>query len=407
MRIHCVGGGPAGLYLAISAKRRDPAYEITVIDRDPPEATYGWGVVYWDNLLDMMFRNDMESARRIRRASHLWQEQEIRVEGRSAYLPGYGYSIQRRVLLEILAGRARELGVVIRDRYRFDPGVAADRAELREADLVIAADGAHSLMRSADQRAFGTRTALGANRYIWLGTGKVFSKFTFAFRNTPEGRLWFHAYPSGARISTCIVECTEQTWRAHGFDWRDHADGIALLGKIFEADLDGAELISQAHTRPAQWLQFTEVSNKTWVHDNLVLLGDAAHTTHFTIGSGTRLAMVDAVALAHCLYTEPDTPGALREYDTRRRAELRPTQASARASQAWFEHIDPYLDQDASGFAYSMSSRQGEQPPWRYRKHQAAQLPMLRAGRRRYDTVARWYAAARRGEPRPTPAQGW
>ncbi|HEY1967005.1 MAG TPA: FAD-dependent monooxygenase, partial [Pseudonocardia sp.] len=341
-----------------------------------------------------------------RRASRLWREQEIRVEGRAAYLPGYGYSIQRRILLEILAGRARELGVVVRDGHRFDPGAPADRAELGEADLVIASDGANSPLRTANQRGFGTRTALGANPYIWLGTNKVFSKFTFSFRKTPEGWLWFHAYPSSARISTCIIECTEQTWRAHGFDWRDDADSIALLAKIFEADLGGAELISQAHDRPAQWLRFTEVSNETWVQDNLVLLGDAAHTTHFTIGSGTRLAMVDAVALAQCLYAEPDVPSALREYDTRRRAELQPVQASARASQAWFEHIDPYLDQDASGFAYSMSSRQGEQLPWRYRKHQATQLPMVRAGRRHYDTVARWYGAARRGEPRATPARG-
>jgi 2-polyprenyl-6-methoxyphenol hydroxylase-like FAD-dependent oxidoreductase len=398
MRIICVGGGPAGLYFAISAKRRDPGQHITVIERDPPEATYGWGVVYWDNLLDMMFRNDVESARRIRCASRLWQEQEIRVDGASAYLPGYGYSIQRSALLDILTRRARELDVVVRDGQRFDPASPLDRAELAEADLVVASDGAHSAIRAAHHDSFGARTALGDNRYIWLGTPTVFSKFTFSFRRTAHGCLWFHAYPSSADISTCIVECTTQTWHAHGFDRLDPADGLALLCSIFDADLGGAGLISQPRSEPARWLRFAEITNDRWVHDNIALLGDAAHTTHFTIGSGTRLAMIDAVSLAQCLYEEPVVALALREYQARRQPALRTTQASARASQAWFEHIDHYLDQDPALFAYSMSCRQGEQPPWRYRKHLATQLGLVRAGRRRYDTLERWYAAARRGE---------
>jgi anthraniloyl-CoA monooxygenase len=399
MRIVCVGGGPAGLYFAISLKRRDPAHEITVVERDRPRETYGWGVVYWDDLLDMMCSNDMESGRRIRRASRLWREQEVRVQGRSAFLPGYGYSIQRAALLDILAARARELDVEVRHSTALDPATDAG-AELAGADLLVAADGAHSGLRARYEEQLGTRIVLGANRYIWLGSGRVFEKFTFSFRHTPEGWLWFHAYPSGHDVSTCIVECTDKTWRAHGLDWRDDADGAALLAKIFDADLAGAPLISRSRDEPARWLRFVEVSNDTWVHHNLALLGDAAHTTHFSIGSGTRLAMIDAVTLAQSIYENPDPPAALRHYDQRRRPELGPIQASARGSQAWFEHAERYLGQSPSGFAYSMSSRQGEQPPWRYQQHRAVQIPLLRAGLRHLDTVGRRYGALRRGEAR-------
>jgi 2-polyprenyl-6-methoxyphenol hydroxylase-like FAD-dependent oxidoreductase len=398
MRIVCVGGGPAGLYFAISAKRRDPGHEITVVERNQPRTTYGWGVVYWDNLLDLMFRNDMESARRIRRASRLWQEQEIRLDGRGAYLPGYGYSIQRSALLEILTARARELGVSVCDAQRFDPATTAGQTVLAGADLVVGADGVNSAVRDAYRAGFGTREIQGGNRYLWAGTPRVFDKFTFSFRRTDSGWLWFHAYPSSATISTCIVECTEATWLAHGFDELGQPEALTALAKIFEPDLGGSELISQSRCDSSSWLRFSEITNRTWVHDNLVLLGDAAHTTHFTIGSGTRLAMIDAVALAQSLYREPSLDSALEQYDTQRREELRPTQASARASQSWFESIDHYLDQDAAGFAYSMSGRQGEQPPWRYQKHRATQLRLVRAGHKRASTLMRLYGAARRGE---------
>jgi 2-polyprenyl-6-methoxyphenol hydroxylase-like FAD-dependent oxidoreductase len=403
MKIHCIGGGPAGLYFAISAKRRDAGHDITVIERDPPGATYGWGVVYWDNLLDMLFSNDMESARQIRAASRLWQEQEIRLGEQSAYLPGYGYSIERSALLEILTRRARDLGVTVRHSRFVDPtSLAGDRA-LAEADLVVAADGAGSTVRGLHEDHFGTRTAFGTNRYIWLGTRKVFDRFSFGFEQTPAGWLWFHAYPTSTHISTCIIECSDRTWSALGFDRRDTQDTMQALEKIFETHLDGAELISQSRGQAARWLRFMEVTNQTWYHGNIVLLGDAAHTTHFTIGSGTRLAMVDAVALAQSSYENPNPADAQRTYDQRRRGEMRDIQASARGSQAWFENIEPYVNQDASGFAYSMSSRQGQQPPWRYQKHLATQITVARTARRYYDTAQRWYHASKRGES-PSPA---
>ena len=212
MKIVCIGAGPGGLYFAISAKLRDAGHDITVIERDPPGATYGWGVVYWEDLLDTLYRNDRESAQRIRAESALWQEQETRLRGTdSAYLGGYGYSINRAPLLEILADRAIGLGVDVQYRRPVE-----DAAEFTDADLVVVADGANSRIRQQHAEQFGTTVSQGSNPYIWLGTPKVFDKFTFAFEETPAGWIWFHAYPSSEGVSTCIVECTERTWRALG-----------------------------------------------------------------------------------------------------------------------------------------------------------------------------------------------
>lgn len=395
MKIVCVGGGPAGLYFAISAKRRDAGHDITVIERDPPGATYGWGVVYWDDLLDVLFRNDPDSARAVRAESVLWQEQQIilRSEQR-AYLPGYGFSISRATLLDILAQRATDLGIEVQDGREVDDLSAASR----DADLVIVSDGANSRMRQSRSDHFGTRVDLGGNPYLWLGTEKVFDSFTFAFEQTSAGWVWFHAYPSAPGISTCIVECTKPTWQALGFDSLPSKDSVRLLEKIFEHALQGHALISHAREAPARWMRFTQVTNQTWYHDNLVLLGDAAHTTHFTLGSGTRLAIIDAVMLAQSLYDHSDVRAALEAYDRRGRAALRPIQASARTSMAWFEHAEHYLNRDAVAFAYSMAARQGAQPPWHYQAHLATQIPAFRTALRIFHNGQRWFLARRRGE---------
>ncbi|MFL6146080.1 MAG: FAD-dependent monooxygenase [Pseudonocardiaceae bacterium] len=396
MKIVCIGGGPAGLYFAISAKLRDAGHDITVIERDPPGATYGWGVVYWDDLLDILFRNDRDSARTIRSESVLWQEQRVILRSeQTGYLPGYGYSVGRATLLNVLGKRASELGIEIQYRHEVD-----DPSTLPDADLVVVCDGANSRARQHHNDHFGSRVDIGGNPYIWLGTDKVFDSFTFAFEQTSAGWIWFHAYPSSAGSSTCIVECTQQTWQALGFDSLNNEDGVGLLEKIFEHALDGRALISQSRSEPARWLRFTQVTNKTWYHDNLVLIGDAAHTTHFTLGSGTRLAMIDAVMLAQSLYEHENLSAALQDYDRRGRAALRPIQAGARTSMAWFERADRYLDrEDAVAFTYSMSGRQGGQPPWRYQMHLATQIPALRTALRGSHTARRWYLARRRGEP--------
>jgi anthraniloyl-CoA monooxygenase len=393
MRIVCIGGGPAGLYFAISAKLRDAGHDITVIERDPPGATYGWGVVYWDDLLDILFRNDPDSARALRAESALWQEQRVILRSeQTAYLPGYGFSVGRATLLDILGQRATELGINVQYRHEVDDLSALD------ADLVVVCDGANSRSRQRYSDHFGAHVDVGGNPYIWLGTDKVFDSFTFAFEQTSAGWIWFHAYPSSPGTSTCIVECAQQTWQALGFDSLRSEDSVQLLEKIFEHALDGHTLISQSRGEPARWLRFTQVTNKTWYHDNLVLVGDAAHTTHFTLGSGTRLAMIDAVMLAQCLYEHDEPSAAVADYDRRGRAALRPIQAGARTSMAWFERADRYLDRDAVSFAYSMAARQGAQPPWRYQKHLATQVPAVRTALRGFNTGRRWYLARRRGE---------
>ncbi|MEU4932990.1 FAD-dependent monooxygenase [Streptomyces yokosukanensis] len=404
MRIVCVGGGPAGLYFSISAKLRDAGHEIIVIERDPPEATYGWGVVYWNDLLDILHRNDPESARVVSAGSVLWQGQDIQLHGSrhdgTAHFGGYGYSMGRAALLEALTRRAKSLGVDVRHESLADP------ADLPEADLVVAADGAGSRLRQSRAERFGTRTETGRNPYIWLGTDRQFDSFVFCFEETPAGWIWFHAYPSvEGRISTCIVECSPQTWQGLGLDTLDPEDAVPLLEKIFHRALDGHSLISRSRGEPAKWQRFTHISNRTWVDGNVVLVGDAAHTTHFTLGSGTRLAMIDAIVLAHSLTHHADLGAALRAYDEHRREELHPVQAGARSSMAWFEQLDDYLDRDPVAFAYAMSVRTGKQSPWRYQVHLATQIPALRKAQLAFDTGRRWYRDRRRGEA-PLPLLG-
>lgn len=401
MKIVCIGGGPAGLYFAISAKLRDAGHDITVVERDQPGATYGWGVVYWDNLLDMLYRNDPESARQLRATSVLWQEQQIRLPGEpTAYLPGYGYSLGRAAMLDILARRATDLGVDVQHHRE-----VGEPAAVNDADLVVVSDGANSRMRAQYADRFGTRTEVGSNPYLWLGTEKVFDSFVFAFEQTCAGWIWFHGYPSGPGMSTCIVECTPRTWQALGFEELSGADTVRLLEKIFATALEGRSLVSRARGESARWLRFTQVTNQCWRHGNVVLVGDAAHTTHFTLGSGTRLAMIDATVLAHCLYEHAELPAALRDYDQQGRAALRPIQAAARTSMAWFERADRYLDHGAVALAYSMSGRHGPQPPWRYQMHLATQIPAVRRARRALSTGRRWYGARRRGEAPVVPVR--
>ncbi len=398
MRIVCVGAGPAGLYFAISAKLRDAGHEITVYDRDPPAATYGWGVVYWDDLLDVLYRNDPESAREVTARSVLWQDQEVRVHGsggeQTAYFGGYGYSISRSALLEVLARRAAQLGVDVQYGHR-----VADASTLPEADLLVAADGANSRIRG-QSAAFGTHIEVGLNPYTWLGTDQAFRSFVFDFERTRAGWIWFHAYPSVAGISTCIVECSPQTWHGLGLDVPAHDQGMRLLEDIFHRALDGHRLISRSRDASPHWQRFAHVTNKTWYQGTTVLVGDAAHTTHFTLGSGTRLAIIDAIVLAHSLQEYLDVEDALREYDRHRRAELHPVQAAARTSMAWFEHLDQYADRDAVAFAHAMSVRHGGQNPWHHQLHLATQIAAVRTARRAFATGQRWYLARRRGEGR-------
>ncbi|GAA0530675.1 FAD-binding monooxygenase [Saccharopolyspora subtropica] len=383
------------MYFAISAKLRDAGHDITVIERDPPGATYGWGVVYWDDLLDALYRNDRESAQRIRAASSLWQEQIVTMRGtEAAYLGGYGYSVNRAPMLEILSERARSLGVKVEHERAVE-----ELSEVADADLVVVADGANSKIRQHHHEEFGTETTQGGNPYIWLGTDHVFDMFTFDFEETPQGWVWCHAYPSSSGISTFIVECQEKTWRALGLDRLGSDESMRLLEEIFARTLRGGSLISQSRGKPASWQRFTQVYNQTWRYGNAVLIGDAAHTTHFTIGSGTRLAMIDAIMLAQMLFEYDSPTKALKEFDEQGHSALRTAQAAARTSMAWFENLDYYTDRNAVEFCYAMAGRHGGQPPWQYQWHLIAQNTAVRKVLRLLSTGRRFYLARRRGEP--------
>jgi anthraniloyl-CoA monooxygenase len=386
MRIHCVGGGPAGLYLAVLAKLADPAHEVTVLERNPAGVTYGWGVVFWDDLLDDLFAYDPVSAARIWDAAYKWDEYEVRATGKAVtHLAGYGFSLGRHRLLDILGARAAELGVEI--HYRDE---LTDLSDLPPADLVVACDGAGSRIREQHAEHFDADIEVGRNKYIWLGTPHVFKTFTFGFEQTPAGWIWFHAYPFTDEASTFIVECTPETWAALEFDRLGHREVCDRLEDIFAAHLDGERLIDQrAEIGGTGWLNFRRITNQRWDHGNVVLMGDAAHTTHFAIGSGTKLAMQDAMALADAISGRDDLAVALERYEHRRKTALAPLQRAAKASSEWFERLPDYTGLPAKQFSYALSNRRGEYPMWRYLLHVATQSGVPR-------TLLRWTLGARR-----------
>ena len=349
-----MGGGPAGLYFAILAKRLDPDQAVSVIERGPEGTTYGWGVVFWDGLLEDLEQTDLETARQVRESAFRWSDLVVRVDATPAVSePGSGYSMGRQTLLSILSERARALEVELVFGREIE-----DVSELADSDLVVASDGVNSRLRQRRADHFGTRVAPGRNKYIWLGTSKVFDSFTFPFVRTQAGLIWAHAYGFDSGNSTFIVETSLDTWRGLGFDGLSPDESLRLLEGIFEASLDGHTLIPQAGTRDiTPWLEFQTVTNRSWHHGNLALMGDAAHTTHFTIGSGTRLALEDAIGLATQLREHADIPSALTAYGRQRSGELIESQRAARNSAHWFENVPRYISYGTPELAELMSRR--------------------------------------------------
>ncbi len=357
MKIACIGAGPAGLYFAISMKLRDSAHEIEVFERNAPGVTFGWGVVFSDQTVENLAANDPKCAKIIADEFAHWDDIDVHIHGETITSSGHGFiGIGRKRLLEILQTRARELGVVLHFNAECDP---AD-SKWKDYDLVIASDGANSRFRDAYADAFGVDIDVRRNKFVWLGTSKVFDAFTFAFEKAEHGWIWAHAYRFAPDCSTFIVECDEETWRGFGFDTMDQAEAIAACERLFAKYLDGHKLMSNAaHLRgSAAWLNFRRIKCERWSSGNVILLGDAAHTAHFSIGSGTKLALEDAIKLAEVLNRKGlSLEAAMDEYVAERNLEVLKLQNSARNSTEWFETLDRYLHFEPLQFAYSLLTR--------------------------------------------------
>lgn len=355
MKIVCIGGGPAGLYFATSMKLRNPDHDITVLERNPAGVTFGWGVVLSDETLDNLRNNDPESAQEIQDSFAHWDDVEVHVRGKESIRSGgHGFvGIGRKHLLDILAERAMDLGADVRFECEVE-----DLSGFADADLIVACDGVNSRMRGLYADHFKTNVNVRKNKYVWLGTHKVFDAFTFAFEKTRAGWIWIHAYRFDEDTSTCIVECAQETWEGLGFDDLGPDESVALMEEIFEPYLDGHSLINdQRHLDKVPWLNFQRISNENWFKDNVVLMGDAAHTAHFSVGSGTKLALEDAIGLADKLHEHEDLNSALEDYQEERRTAVLQLQSTARNSTEWFENIHRYIDQEAMQFAYGLLTR--------------------------------------------------
>jgi len=361
MRIACIGGGPAGLYFAIAMKLRNPAHEITVFERNRAGDTFGWGVVFSDQTLANLTATDPVSAQTISDSFAHWDDIAVTVGEATSTSSGHGFiGIGRKHLLQLLQARAAELGVEL----CFEHECSSDPADYPGYDLIVASDGVNSAVRTRFAEHFEVDIDVRRNKFMWLGTHQLFDAFAFIFELTEHGWVWAHAYRFNADTSTFIVECSPETWDGLGFENMEQEEAIAFCEQLFARHLDGQALISNAaHLRgSANWLNFRRVSCGRWSRGNLVLLGDAAHTAHFSIGSGTKLALEDAIKLAEVL----DRPGleapevltaALAEYEEERRTAVLRIQNAARNSTEWFEDLDRYIDFDLPQFAYALLTR--------------------------------------------------
>jgi anthraniloyl-CoA monooxygenase len=406
VNITVVGAGPAGLYFAIAAKRLHPAHSITVLERRPAHTTYGWGIVFWDDLVHSLERTDPESARDIRAGAVSWTGQRLCMQDRRpVHLGGTGYGMSRQRFMDVLIDRAVELGVDV----RFDREADADAAR-QGADLVVLADGAASRLRRARSDRFGTDEAVSRNKHIWLGSTVPFDDFTFALEHTPEGWIWFHGYRFAEERSTVIVECTEETWQRLGFDTADEETCLRDLTRIFARHLAGHPLLSRREgLTGARWDNFPTVTNARWHHDRVVLVGDAAHTAHFSVGSGTKLAVEDAIALASSIAAcrPEELTTALQRYQDHRLPAVAHVQAEAARSAAWFADVDRLTALAPIDLGFSLRTRrQTDGPPphvidrasLRYGLHLATQWRLGRTMRRavsRTRTAAQQRAAGR------------
>ncbi|MEP4770297.1 MAG: bifunctional salicylyl-CoA 5-hydroxylase/oxidoreductase [Roseibium sp.] len=356
MRIMCLGGGPAGLYFAISMKLRDPSHDITVMERNRSDDTFGWGVVLSDETLTNLAANDPVSAETIRDHFAYWDDVALHIDGSTQVSTGHGFcGIGRKRLLLILQARAKELGIEL----QFETDIASAEDYRKDYDLVVASDGLNSKTRQLYAGTFKPDIDVRKCHFVWLGTRQKFSDaFTFIFEKTKHGWIWAHAYQFDPDTATFIVECAPETFEAYGFGEMDQQESIAVCEEIFKDHLGGHSLMTNAgHVRGSAWIRFPRVLCEKWSHENVVLLGDAAATAHFSIGSGTKLAVESAISLADLVQNEADLKTAFGKYEDQRRLEVLRLQSAARNSVEWFENVERYLHLDPVQLNYSLLTR--------------------------------------------------
>jgi len=388
VKIVCVGGGPAGLYFALLMKKADPSHDITVVERNRADDTFGFGVVFSDATLENFAQADPETHRAITGAFFHWDDIDIHYQGQVLTSTGHGFcGMSRQALLDILRTRGEGLGIT----FQFQAEVG-DLSPYADADLVVAADGVNSVVRQRYAAAFQPEIDVRRNKFVWLGTTFPFSAFTFYFRENDHGLWRVHAYRYDASHSTFIVETSEETWLRAGLESATEDDTIAYCEELFARELAGHRLLKNR----SLWRSFPTVSNQRWYWKNVVLIGDAAHTAHFSIGSGTKLAMEDAIALAEALKRHRDAPAALAAYDEERRLAVESIQRAAQVSLEWFENTERYFGRlEPLPFAFSLLTRSLRVTHENLRVRDAKFV----------ETVDRWFAAeaetqSRRGSVR-------
>ena len=394
MKIAVVGGGPAGLYFALLIKQSRPDFDITVLERNRRDDTFGWGVVFSDQTLENFRAADAITFEKITASLAHWDDIDVHVRGRVIRSGGHGFSgIARKKLLNILQDRCEQLGVALRFRAEVRGDADLARHGVAGAAVIVAADGVNSAMRARHAAHFEPDLDVRKAKYIWLGTTFPFEAFTFYFVENAHGVFQAHCYRFDAETSTFIVECDDASWRNAGFDRLDLPGTVAACEALFAPWLNGHRLQSNALASAAPWTSFVRVRNRTWFHDNIVLIGDAAHTAHFSIGSGTKLAMEDAIALARVLAGASPAADALTEYQNERMTEALRLQNAARNSMEWFENVKRYIRLEPEQFTYSLLTRS-----------QRVSHENLRLRDGRYLTgVERWFAAGDTGARQQAP----
>ena len=352
MRITIAGGGPAGLYFALLMKKQDPRHEVLLFERDGRHDTYGWGIVFSGQTLKFLQEADAESHRAITKQLELWDNVEVGHRGQSVSVRGNRFAgVARVAFLDLLRNRCEELGVEV--RYHTTVHSVAD---LPAADLLVGADGANSLVRRAYAETFQPSLDVRKNRYIWLGTHRLFSGLTLTFKESEAGVFAAHSYRFSADTSTFIVEAVGDAWERARFDGMGEGETCAFLERVFASELEGQPLLTNNFVK---WLRFVIVKNERWRHGNVVLLGDALHTAHFSIGSGTKLALEDAIALASCFARRPGVADALAEFEATRKPVVDALQAAAHSSLAWFEECGSRMALSPLDLAYEIMTRSG------------------------------------------------